>query len=144
MAGLRKTILSWFRFETREQRIARMLREDTARTWGRSCPLCARPLQGHSYQELAFTAVGSAEDAEALERTRRRDWRGLPPFREADMQSDLHVWQVLRCPSGDKAVGLLHSPYEFSQRAKMVERFVLSPDEGAQIEAVLDGDWNEL
>lgn len=143
MASLRRKILSWLRFESGERRVARLIREDVARTWGK-CPMCSRSLDRHAYHDLAFTAAGSAGDADALERTKHRQWRGLREHREADMQSDLHVWQLVKCPSGGMAVGLLYSPYDYSQRTEMMKRIILSPEESAEMEEAVDGAWKEL
>ena len=135
--------LRWFRFETPEKHRARLSRLSVASTF-KVCPFCGGPLKGHWYSDLAFAAVGSREDIKAIEFANKHDWRALHSLQAADMQSDLHIWRALKCPTGGLAVAMLMSPYEFSLRDNILEMIVVSAAAHDQIEAAVSDRWIEL
>ena len=133
-----KRLLTWLRFERREERLKRLVRESVVRSFG-ACPICSRRISAHRFFDLAFTGVGTVEDASALELTKARAWNTLLQFRQADMQSDLRVWRVVACPSGGMVVGIMLSPYEYLLSDQLLEL-----NESGEVHAIGNEDWVQL
>ena len=68
----------------------------------------------------------------------------MTKYREADMQSDLSVWRVLKCPAGGMSLGIVTSHYEFSLEDELSERIALLPEEGHEINHLSEGAWQPL
>jgi hypothetical protein len=98
------------------------MRESVARTL-KTCPVCARPVSGHEYFDIAFVTAGAAQEADAMALSRARNWRALGRYREADMQTDICAWRALRCPSGGMTLAILLTRYDYSREDRLREQF---------------------
>jgi hypothetical protein len=136
-------VVTWLRFEGREERLKRLMRQDMIRIFG-ACPICSRSASAHWYFDLAFTGIGTVEDVSALELTKARAWSTLRQFREADMETDLRIWRVVECPSGGMVVGVMLSRYEYSRRDQLLDLIPLTADERDEVNRIANGHWVEL